>query len=93
MDSMDAEALFVEIESYESMRAKAEMKDRALQKLLNRVKTRDEKLKQAQQDLQGGYTQVLILKKDLGEVVVENEKIKTKCEELTLERDGLSEVN
>jgi hypothetical protein len=30
MDSMDAEALFVEIESYESMRAKAEMKDRAL---------------------------------------------------------------
>lgn len=93
MDSMDAEALFVEIESYESMRAKAEMKDRALQKLLNRVKTRDDKLKQAQLDLQGGYTQVLILKKDLGEVVEQNAQIKTNCEELTLERDGLSEVN
>lgn len=92
-DSLDSQALFVEVESYESLRAKAELKDQAMRKLLGRVKARDQRLKEAADGIQETNRQVLVLKKDLAEVVEENARVKTRCEELQLERDGLDEVN
>lgn len=50
-DSIDSKALFVEIESYESLRAKAEVKDRAVLKLISRVRARDERLQALKDEL------------------------------------------
>ena len=92
-DSIDSKALFVEVESYESLRAKAEVKDRAVQKLINRVKARDERVLTLKEELNQSNKQILILKKDLAEVVDENARVKTRCEELALEKEGFDEVN
>jgi|LauGreDrversion4_2_1035121.scaffolds.fasta_scaffold573846_1 hypothetical protein len=92
-DSIDSKALFVEIESYESLRAKAEGKDRAVLKLISRVRARDERLQALKDELHERNKLILILKKDLAEVVDENARVKTRCEEVVLERDGFDEVN
>ena len=65
----EGSSTFVEIESYETLKAKVEKRGRELAKLTNKVLDKNQRLKQAEEDLQDSYRHTFILKKDVTDLV------------------------
>lgn len=84
---------FVEIESYENLRKKADLRERALVKLAQRVRDTEDKLTRSEDEVQSSHRQILIFKKDLAQVVDEKNAIQCATDEVALEKEGLAEVN
>lgn len=89
----EGSSTFVEIESYETLKAKVEKRGRELAKLTNKVLDKNQRLKQAEEDLQDSYRHTFILKKDVTDLVDQLNRLQWQSEEVTLEKEGLDEVN
>ena len=92
-NGVKSQTSFVEIESYEKLRARADKLTETMKQLQSRLSDKDLECQQTEEEVQASSRIICGLKRDIRELVDRIELQQCDIEELSLESQGYQEVN